>query len=110
MKYNLELHDLSSSLDLWGDKIIPKFKEQLNKVGHTSPDNNRYKVKMIITQGNKKPAKDIDNYVKSIFDSITQSKQIWFDDEQIDELFVQRKHNENAQDSKVDIEIEDISN
>jgi Holliday junction resolvase RusA-like endonuclease len=110
MVYKLELLDLSSSFDLWGDKVVPNFKEQLKKVGHTSPDNKRYKVKMIITQGNKKPTKDIDHYVKSIFDIITQSEQMWFDDDQVDELYVKREFDKESQNSKVDIEIENINN
>jgi len=104
------LHDLSKKENLWSINVVPKFKEQLSKVGRSDPDGKRYKVDISITQGNKKPTKDIDNYGKRIIDSITYTKQMWYDDEQIDELLIKREFDEKSQNSKVDIEIEDISN
>jgi Holliday junction resolvase RusA-like endonuclease len=56
---------------------------------------------MEIVEGRSQPAKDLDNYAKPILDAVTQSRLLWDDDNQIDELVIRRRRDGNSTDSVV---------
>lgn len=108
MKYVLKLKELTNSKDLWSENTDAKFKKQLADLGRKESDSARYKVTAEIVGGMKRPAEDIDNYIKPLLDSITNTGLLWRDDDQIDELHIRRTHSPGLGYSDIELSIEQI--
>ena len=69
----------------------------------------RYKVTINVNCGKDGLGKaDLDNYSKAILDGISNSKKIWYDDKQIDDLHITRIFSENKT-SKILIKIQELN-
>ena len=89
-EYVLALQELSLKQDLVSSKAAPVIAAKLRQQGRRSTSFYRYAVTVEITEGSKRPFRDVDNYTKRILDAITRSGLLWYDDEQIDRLNVSR--------------------
>ena len=90
-EYVVALQELSLKQDLSSSRAAPVIAEQLRQQGRCYASSYRYAVAVEITEGSKRPFRDIDNYTKRILDAITRTRLLWYDDEQIDRLNVNRR-------------------
>lgn len=79
--------------------------DQIQGYGKTDPDHNRYKVYVEFFQGRQAPAKNLDDYIGSIIESITHSNLFWFEREQVDEIMIKKVKNPRLEKSKLRIQI-----
>jgi Holliday junction resolvase RusA-like endonuclease len=70
--------------------MLPLIQKALTEQGCTGPDHARYGISVDVKEGAGRPCKDVDNYYKPIIDTVTYTKLLWHDDEQVDELAVRR--------------------
>lgn len=108
-EYVLALQKLSLQQDLLSSKAAPVMAAQLRQQGRRSTSFYRYAVTVEITEGSKRPFRDIDNYTNRILDAITRSALLWCDDEQIDRLNVTRTRDKIRCDSEIDIRVSRVS-
>ena len=72
-------------------------------------DKTKFKVEIIVHKSNDNiGVADLDNYCKAILDAVTQTKKIWYDDKQVDQIFLQRLHTSGFEYSYIDLTISKI--
>jgi hypothetical protein len=81
--------------------LVGEVSNQLRSQGRERFSRFRYAVEMEIAEGRVRPAKDLDNYAKPILDAVTQTRLLWDDDNQIDELVIRRRRDGNSTDTVV---------
>jgi hypothetical protein len=106
--YRIDVSHLGSSNHLVPRGLVAEVMNQLQAQGRRSISRYRYAVEMEIVEGCVRPAKDLDNYAKPIIDAVTQSRMLWNDDTQIDELVIRRRREGNSADSSVKITLRRI--
>lgn len=99
--YVINLNKLKSATDLARRKLVVFVIPQLQEQGREHSDRLRYALELAIIEGRTRPAIDLDNYAKPVIDSVTQSRLLWKDDCQIDELVIRRRRDGNASDTSV---------
>jgi Holliday junction resolvase RusA-like endonuclease len=92
---DIYLRDIANHRDIWESSFnsIVSHLQRSGKNGINS--SSRYSVHIKIDQG-KRPNYDIDNYAKQIIDTLTNTRLLWGDDSQVDELFVKRTIDPNV--------------
>lgn len=108
-EYVVALQELSLKQDLSSSRAAPVIAEQLRQQGRCYASSYRYAVAVEITEGSKRPFRDIDNYTKRILDAITRTRLLWYDDEQIDRLNVNRRRDKSRAQSDIDIRVSRVS-
>ena len=103
--YNILLSGLGSGEHIVAQRLVGDVENQLRSQGRGRISRYRYAVEMEITEGRARPAKDLDNYAKPILDAVTQSRLLWDDDNQIDELVIRRRREGNSTDSVVSVSL-----
>ena len=107
-EYVVALQELSLKQDLSSSRGGSLITEQLRRQGRHYASSYRYAVTVEITEGSKRPFRDIDNYTKKMLDAITRTGLLWYDDEQIDSLNVCRKRDKIRSQSQIDIRVKRI--
>jgi Endodeoxyribonuclease RusA len=97
----MRLSGLGSADHIVAALLVCEVSNQLRSQGRGRISRYRYAVEMEIVEGRSQPAKDLDNYAKPILDAVTQSRLLWDDDNQIDELVIRRRRDGNSTDSVV---------
>jgi hypothetical protein len=106
--YRIVVSRLGSSDHLVPAGLLAEVGNQLQAQGRQGISRHRYAVGMEIVEGCARPAKDLDNYAKPIIDAVTQSRMLWNDDTQIDELVIRRRRDGNSADSSVEVTLRRI--
>lgn len=107
-EYKIVVSHLRFAENLAPAKLVTPVTQQLRAQGRQWTSPYRYGVEMEIVDARTRPAKDLDNYAKPIIDAVTQSRLLWKDDHQIDELIIMRRRDGNLQDSEVNIALRRI--
>jgi len=82
------------------------FRHAFNDININLDKTSRFRVNIIIHKCNDSLGSgDLDNYCKAILDAITSTKKIWYDDRQVDEIFIKRYYNTDNQNSYIDLTI-----
>jgi len=107
--HTIVLEKFRSAGDLRPKILVESVIKQLQAQKRRSSGPYRYSVTVEIIEGGTRPANDLDNYAKPIIDAVTQSRLLWKDDKQIDELIIRRRRDGRLLDSAVTLTISRIT-
>lgn len=96
---------LPKNRDLSISRLAAEIQTQLAEHGRKATSPYRYHVGIEVAEGRLRPATDVDNYAKPIFDAITRTKLLWRDDEQVDNLSIERTRHRGQTETTVTVRL-----